>query len=296
MRSSSSPAALETAIVSADDPGARRGRRPAAAAVLCRFGFAADADVADHRTWCSDADVTEATIRWRGRPRAARPTPGARASTTCGTPSPRSAAVEALGGDVVRRGRGAGGVSAAWAGGSSGWASTAASRWWTTTRTIPSELGGDARRRAAGVSRAAARGGVPAAPVLAHRGARAGDGRGAGRRRPGGRHRDLRRARAADRRRERPAGGGRRQPARAPTRVRADAGRRRPHGSTRRSCPATSCSRSAPATSRGSAPSWCGGWAPPEAPAGWSSAALGSSAARALVRARGCFGGSSFSG
>ena len=84
-------------------------------------------------------------------------------------------------------------------------------------------------------------------PHLYSRTAAHGDamGRGAGRGRPGHRHRDLRRAGAADRRRERPAGGRRGRPGRAPTRASSRPGPRWADGSTRRSGPAMWCSRSA---------------------------------------------------
>ena len=123
-----------SALVSADDPGAlrvgragRTGRR--------RFGFAADADVRIADV-AQGADGTEATVSLARRPR----------RSGCGSQVPgihnlRNAVA------ALARGRGAGRRaragrrrrwrrSPAWAAGSSGWASTAASRWWTTTPTI----------------------------------------------------------------------------------------------------------------------------------------------------------------
>ena len=68
----------ETAVVSADDPGARRiaarlGRG------LCRFGFGDDADVRIADV-VQHADRTDATVRWRGeRPHAGAPSGAGRA-------------------------------------------------------------------------------------------------------------------------------------------------------------------------------------------------------------------------
>ena len=162
-------------------------------------------------------------------------------------------------------GRGAGGVRAAWAGGSSGWASTAASRWWTTTRTT---------RRSWSATLAAARQAYPGRRLVAvfqpHLYSRtAAHGQAMGEALAAA---DLVVVTEVYAAREQPMDGvSGRQVADAARRagadatVRADAGRTWAAGCTMRSCPATSSSRLAPATSRGSVPSSSGGWTPPEA-------------------------------
>ena len=227
----------ETAVVSADDPGARLiaarlGRG------LCRFGFGDDADVriadvAQH------ADRTEATVRWRG---------GRSHPVRLRVPGVHNLrnAVAALGRDRChRRRRGPGG------GGAGG----------VRRRGAPVRAAGRARRRRGG-------GRLRAPPLGAVGDAR----RGAGRRYPGrrlvavfqphlysrtaahgqamgealaaadlvGRDRGVRRARAADRRRERPPGGGRGAAAPGPTRGSSPAAPTSAAGSTRRSSRATS--------------------------------------------------------
>ena len=126
----------ETAVVSADDPGARRIADRLVRGVR-RFGFADDADVRITDV-AQRADRTEATIRWRG---------GRALPVRLRVPGVHNlrnavaalAAADAVGGDVAARRR-RWPPSRAWAGASSGWASTAASRWWTTTPTTRRSL------------------------------------------------------------------------------------------------------------------------------------------------------------
>ena len=123
----------ETAVVSADDPGARRiaerlGRG------LCRFGFGTTR-MCGSPTWSSTR--IGPTPRCAGAANSALPVrlrvPGVHNLRNAVA---ALAATRAIGGDVGRAAE-ALADSAAWGAGSSVWASTAESRWWTTTRTTP---------------------------------------------------------------------------------------------------------------------------------------------------------------
>ena len=139
-----SMAALEDAFVefagrAETAHGERRRSRRAAhrragwGAGLAASGFSDDADVGS-RT--SPSTPTGPRPRSAGGT-AARSGSGSasRGCTTSGTRSRRWPPPTRIGGDVDRAAE-ALAEFAGWGGGSSGWASTAASRWWTTTRTI----------------------------------------------------------------------------------------------------------------------------------------------------------------
>ena len=159
----------ETAVVSADDPG-----RPAASRAGSGAGSAASA---------SPTTPTSGSPTWRSTPTGPRPRSagaGGRALRVRlrvpGVHNLRNAvaalaAADAIGGDVVRAAAALaefGGVGRRFERlGEHGGVAVV-----DDYAHHPSELVGDAGRRAAGLSGAAAGGGVPAAPVFAHRGAR----------------------------------------------------------------------------------------------------------------------------
>ena len=162
------------ALVSADDPGAQR---VAARVARCRaVRLRRRCRRSDRRRGAAAPTAPRPRIRWRGGREARLRLAGAR------TPQP-----------AKRRGRAGRGRCAGWC----AW-SPPPRRWPEFSRRGPPvRAAGRARRRggggrlrappvgarghaggrAAGVSGAAARRGLPAAPLLAHRGARRGDGR-----------------------------------------------------------------------------------------------------------------------